>query len=113
MTKTAEQLAAIAEVTETFNSNIEALKAAIEIAKMQPAPGFVFVWPKYWLGVLVDGERSQAVRIDRATITHKADRRVFTNGAGVKAVLMPTLEALEGALAHSTATWAELQANIA
>jgi hypothetical protein len=99
---------AAAEILTSFANNITDLKAAIEIAKIQRAPGYVFVWPEYWLGVAASGTKSQAVGIHRATITHKADKRVFTNGKGEQAVLMDVREALEGALAHALQVLADM-----
>jgi hypothetical protein len=113
MTKT-ELTAAAAQIISTMNDNVASLKAAIEVAKLQPAPGFVFVWPQYWLGVYVTASKAacQAVAMNRATVTHKGDRRVFTNGHGEKAVLMPLREALDGALAHALAVQADMAERI-
>jgi hypothetical protein len=108
MTKT-DTAALAAEMLATLANNVADTKAALEIAKMQPSPGFVFVWPEYWLGILVQKDgRSQAVGVWRATVTHRADKRVFTNGHDKKAVLMPLVEALEGALTHGLAVQADM-----
>ena len=102
MTKT-ELTAAAAAVLSTFADNVASLKAAIEVAKLQPAPGYVFVWPQYWLGVYVTASKTacQAVAMNRA------------NGHGEKAVLMPLREALDGALAHALAVQADMAERIA
>ena len=113
MTKT-ELTAAAAEVLATFANNVEALKTAIAVCDLQPNPGHVFVWPQYWLGVYVTASKTgcQAVAMNRATIVRKEDKRVFTNGHGEKAVLMPTREALEGALAHALKVQADMAERI-
>jgi hypothetical protein len=100
---------AAAAVLSNMLDSIDSLKAAVEVAKIQPAPGYVFVWPEYWLGVYVTASKAtcQAVSVNRATITHKADKRVFTNGKGEQAVLMDVREALDGALAHAIAVHAD------
>jgi hypothetical protein len=98
---------AAAEVISAMIANVNDLENALVIAKMQRAPGFVFVWPQYWLGAKVTYDQCRAVGVHQATITHKADKRVFTNGKGEKAVLMNVREALEGALAHAVKVHAD------
>jgi hypothetical protein len=107
-----ETAAAAAEVIATMLDNVERLKAAITICDLQLNPGYVFVWPEYWLGVCVKGDQSRACGVDQATITHRADRRVFTNGKGEQASLMPLRRALEGALAHAVKVHADIAARI-
>lgn len=91
-----------AELIATFANNVHDLEKALEIAKIQLSPGYVFVWPQYWLGVaFTDNGLVRGTGVAGATITHGKDRRVITNGHGDKAILMPVREALEGALAHA------------
>ena len=106
---TTELKNAAAEVIATMLDNVEDLRSALDAAKIIREPGYVFVWPEYWLGVYVTASKTacQAVSVHRATITHKADHRVFTNGKGEQAKLMPLREALEGALAHAIAVHAD------
>jgi hypothetical protein len=101
-----------ADLLATMLNNVEQTKAAIKICDLQTNPGFVFVWPEYWLGVYVTNGKVRAVAIDAATITHRNDRRVFTNGKDEAAVLMPLREALEGALAHVTKVYEDLAGRI-
>jgi hypothetical protein len=100
---------AAAAVISNMLDNVEELKSAIAVCDLHPNPGYVFVWPEYWLGVYVTGSKTAcyAVGVQRATIVRKEDKRVFTNGKGEQAVLMPTREALEGALAHAIAVHAD------
>jgi hypothetical protein len=103
---------AAAEVIATMLDNVERLKAAITICDQQLNPGFVFVWPEYWLAARVTEGRCQACGVDQATITHRADRRVFTNGKGEQATLMPLRRALEGALEHAIKVHADIAERI-
>ena len=101
MTIKIDAAAAATEILTSLTLNVEELEKALQIAKQQINPGYVFVWPEYWLGVrLVAGGKVNGCRLDQGFVTHRADRRVFTNGHGVQAVLMPLVRALEGALAH-------------
>lgn len=104
---------AAADILATLANNVASTKRALEIAKIQPTPGFVFVWPEYWLGILVEGDKSRAVGISHATIVRRTDKRAFTNGHGEQAILMNVIEALEGALAHGIAVQADMTARIA
>jgi len=104
---------AAADILSTMLSNVETLEKALAVAKTLHEPGYVFVWPTYWLAVRTAKDGMNACSVDKAFITHKADHRIFTNGHGEQAVLMPLVRALEGALTHGIAVHADFAERLA
>jgi len=87
-----------ADLTATIISNIEELETAL--AGNSPAD-MILAWPSVNLGVLFNGDKPQAVRVDRATIVTRADRRDVRNGRNDRAVIVLRSKAIEAALVES------------
>lgn len=81
----------------TFRTAVEAIQAALE----GDLHGYIHVWPEHWLGVKIDRDDCRAVAVVDATVVSHRDRRVFRNGIGQRASLMPREKALRGALLHA------------
>jgi hypothetical protein len=100
-----DKLTAIADAfLDTFAANIKALEAALA----DGMTGDVYVWPQHWLGAqMIIGGKSQAVRIDRATVFRRDMSATFRNGRDEIAVRMNREQALRCALAHARKVQAE------
>jgi hypothetical protein len=105
----AEKTKIVSELLSTLHNNVVETKDALRTAKLTRDPGFVWVWPQYWLAVkLLDNGQTRGVGVAHATVTSSYDKRVFTNGKDEAAVLMPLIGALEGALKHGLEVQADM-----
>jgi len=87
-----------ADLTATIESNIAELESALATNN---SGAMIMVWPSVNLGVLFNGDKPQAVRVDRATIVTRSDRRDVRNGRNDRAVIALRSKAIEAALVES------------
>lgn len=95
-----------AEIRSTLARNVTDLESAVA----NSLGGFIFAWPKYGLGVLIEKDGPRVVRADLATIVRHDDGRVFNNGANLPALILDRNEVLRQALEQARASLASIPA---
>jgi hypothetical protein len=101
----------LAQVRKTFADNIVALEAALA----GDTTGWIYWYRQYKLGLKIDGDKSQAVRVDMATVNppRLPKGRVWKNGAGLHAETVARVYALKAALGHAKEVQADFEARLA